>query len=139
MTMSTSSAPAATASRTSASLTASEARPEGKAVATEATATLRAGQGPLGDGHEVGVDAHGRDRRHGRVGRVGPAGLRAQAQHLARRVGSLERGEVDHADRHLEGPELGGGLDRAGRQRGRPRLGPDLVDPGQAVQETAQL
>src|SRR5499427_1867055 len=39
MTMSTSSAPAFTASATSASLTASEARPDGNAVATEATAT----------------------------------------------------------------------------------------------------
>src|SRR5215472_12591530 len=39
MTMSTSSAPASTASATSASFTASEARPDGKAVATEATAT----------------------------------------------------------------------------------------------------
>ncbi|CAM5661002.1 hypothetical protein SFUMM280S_07793 [Streptomyces fumanus] len=39
MTMSTSSAPAATASRTSASFTAREARPAGKAVATEATFT----------------------------------------------------------------------------------------------------
>src|SRR5215472_3975615 len=39
MTMSTSSAPASTASATSASLTASEARPDGNAVATEATAT----------------------------------------------------------------------------------------------------
>src|ERR1700722_3609943 len=39
MTMSTSSAPAATASATSASLTGKEARPEGKAVATEATLT----------------------------------------------------------------------------------------------------
>ena len=39
MTMSTSSAPAATASRTSASFTASDARPDGNAVATDATAT----------------------------------------------------------------------------------------------------
>src|SRR5215468_1698807 len=39
MTMSTSSAPASTASATSASFTASEARPDGNAVATEATAT----------------------------------------------------------------------------------------------------
>ena len=39
MTMSISSAPAATASRTSASFTASAARPAGKAVATEATFT----------------------------------------------------------------------------------------------------
>src|SRR5215813_13772075 len=39
MTMSTSSAPAFTASATSASFTASEARPDGNAVATEATAT----------------------------------------------------------------------------------------------------
>ena len=39
MTMSISSAPALTASWTSASLTASDARPDGNAVATEATAT----------------------------------------------------------------------------------------------------
>ena len=39
MTMSTSPAPAARASRTSASLTGSEARPDGNAVATDATAT----------------------------------------------------------------------------------------------------
>ena len=40
MTMSISSAPASTASVTSSSFTAIDARPEGKAVATEATATL---------------------------------------------------------------------------------------------------
>src|SRR3984957_741778 len=40
ITMSTSSAPAATASATSASLTASDARPDGNAVATEATFTV---------------------------------------------------------------------------------------------------
>src|ERR1017187_10458902 len=46
MTMYTSSAPAATASATSASLTASEARPDGNAVATEATRTWRPASSP---------------------------------------------------------------------------------------------
>ena len=59
MTMSISSAPAATASRTSASFTSSAARPAGKAVATEATLTPEPASGLLGGGHHVGVDADG--------------------------------------------------------------------------------
>src|SRR5690606_3292885 len=35
-------------------------------------------------------------------------------------------------------PGLGGGLDRPGGQGGGPLLGPDLVDPGQPVQERPQ-
>ncbi len=47
MTMSTSSAPASTASRVSASLTSRAARPDGKAVATEATLTAVPHEGLL--------------------------------------------------------------------------------------------
>ncbi len=120
MTMSTSSAPAATASATSASLTASDARPDGNAVATEATATPLPASAARATRDQVGVDADGGDRRHGRVGRVGPARLGAQPADLARRVGALQRGQVDHADRRVQRPQLGVRLIGPGGQRGRP-------------------
>ena len=84
------------------------------------------------------VDADGGDRRARRVARVGPHRLRAQRAHLAGRVRALERGQVDHADRHVERPRLARRLDAAGGEPGRPRLGADLVDAGQAVQEPPQ-
>jgi len=69
---------------------------------------------------------------------VGAAGLGAQRAHLAGCVGAFERGQIDHADRGVDGPGLGGGLDAAGGQRRGTCLGADLVDPRQAVQEPAQ-
>src|SRR5688500_18712676 len=70
-----------------------------------------AGQGLLRDAGEVAVDADRGDRRARGVGRVGTAGLGGQAADLARGVGALERGQVDHRDRGVDRPRLGGGLD----------------------------
>ena len=50
----------------------------------------------------------------GHVGalRVGPARLRAQRAHLAGGVGALQRGQVDHRDRQVDGRQLRRLLDR---------------------------
>ena len=61
--MSISSAPSATASRTSASFTSIGDWPDGNAVATEATLTPEPASRSLRDGDEVRVDADRRDRR----------------------------------------------------------------------------
>ena len=124
---------------TSCSLVASAARPDGKAVATEATCDRRAAQRVDRGRDQVGVDADRGDRRHV-TGRTGPGGaaLRAQRAHLARGVRAFQGGQVDHPDRGVDRPRLGGGLDAAGGQRRRPGLGADLVDAGQAVQEPPQ-
>src|SRR5579875_2633442 len=92
-----------------------------------------------GDVHEVRVHADGGDLRRGRVGRVGAPGLGAQRPHLARGVLALQRGQVDHRDGGVERPALGRGLDRPAGQRGRPRLRPHPVHPGQAVQGAPQV
>ena len=63
MTMSISVAPAATASRTSASFVGSGARPDGNAVATLGDLHGAAAEGVDRGFDEVGVDAYGRDRR----------------------------------------------------------------------------
>ena len=84
MTMSISSAPAATASAVSASLTCLLARPEGNAVATLATRTPLPASSWAAMGHHVGIDADRRDPRAGQVARVGRRGLGAQRAHLAR-------------------------------------------------------
>ena len=139
MTMSISSAPLATASLTSASLTARLARPLGNAVATAATWMPVPTERLAGHAGEVAVDADGGDRRAGRVARVGAAcALAASAADLAGGVGSLQRREVDHRDREVDGPGLRRRLDRAGAEHGGARLGADLVDAGQAVQEGAE-
>ena len=118
--MSISSAPAATASRTSASLVASDARPDGNAVATLATCTCEPRSASTATLDEVGVHAHGGHRRRRGVARIGPHGLGAERAHLAGRVGALERRQVDHANGGLERPGLARGLDAARRER-RPR------------------
>ena len=61
---------------------------------------------------------------------IGVGGLRAQRAHLARRVGALERGEVDHRDRGVDGPGLGRGLDAAGGQRAARASAPTWSTPG---------
>jgi len=69
--------PGTHASRTSISFTLSEARPDGNDVATDATAT---GEEPNTDGvrDEVGVDAHGGDRRDCEVAGSGRIALVTQ-------------------------------------------------------------
>ena len=126
--MSTSSAPSATASSTSRTLTSSGLWPDGNAVATDATLTPLPREALLRDRHEVRVDADGGDRRHARVGRVGPDRLRAERRDLARRVLALERRQVAAADRELERPELRLALDAALRELAGARLDRDLVD-----------
>src|SRR5690606_25173003 len=87
---------------------------------------------------QVGVDADRGGRRRGGVGGVGAAGLGGQRPDLARGVGALQRGQVDHADGQVDRGGLGGGLDRAGGQ-GRGALGhAHLVDARQSVQEVAE-
>src|SRR4029453_5711574 len=115
--MSISSAPPPTASATSASLTGSGACPEGNAVAT-----LARWVSPFSSGAATGtIDGHrhagARPRRAGRILGIGAARLRAQGAHLARGVGAFEGGQVDHADRQVEGPLLGCRLDRSGAER----------------------
>src|SRR5580704_5586461 len=98
--------------------------------------------GPLDLGRrqvsKVRVDADRGDLRRGRVGGIGAFGLGADGPHLARCVLALQRGQVDHRDGHVERPLLGRGLDRPAGERGRPGLRPDLVHPGQPVQELPQ-
>ena len=96
MTMSISSAPAATASLVSCSLTGRVARPDGKAVETAATWIGALAQRGACDLDHVVVDAHGGDGGCGGVARVGPLCLGAQRAHLAGSVGALQRGQVDH-------------------------------------------
>ena len=86
----------------------------------------------------VGVDAHGRGHRAGRVGRVRVHRLGGEGADLAGGVLPLQRGQVDHPDREVDRELLGRGLDRAGAERGGTGLRADLVDTGQPVQEPAQ-
>ena len=123
MTMSISSAPASTASRVSASLMSSAARPLGKAVATAATCTPRVAEASPWRSRPC----RGRRRPRRPAGQVGSAGsgriaLAASARTLPGVSGALERGQVDHPDRQVDGLGLGGGLDRPGAQRGGARL-----------------
>src|SRR6266704_1618211 len=104
--MSTSSAPAETANRTSASLTSRLVRPLGNAVATLATCT------PLPFSSAAAMWARsGYTQTAATIGGVGPPGLGAQRADLARGVLALQRGQVDHGDGHVERPLLGRGLD----------------------------
>ena len=88
--------------------------------------------------HEIAVDADRCDGGSGWIGRVGSQGLRAHRPDLAGGVHALEGGEVDHADREVDRPGLRRGLDRPRAEGCRAAGGPDLVDPGQAVEELAQ-
>src|SRR5271157_628893 len=132
--MSTSSAPAATAYFTSASLTSRLVRPLGNAVATLATCTPL----PLSWADATWARS-GYTHTAATIGGVGSAGLGAQRADLARRVLPLQRGQVDHRDRGVECPLLGRGLDGPAGQHGRSRLRPHPVHPGQPVQEPSQL
>ena len=117
---------------------ASDARPDGNAVATLATCTADAAQRLDRDLDEVGIHAHGGDRRRRRIagsGRMAFAhsertlpGVSAPSSVVrsTMRIGGLER------------PGLARRLDAARGQRGRTGLGADLVDARQSVQETPQ-
>ena len=72
----------------------------------------------------------GRDLGHVR-GRAD--GLRAEVADLARRVGALERREVEHRDGQADALLLGGRLDRALAERGGALLDPDAVDVGKTA------
>ena len=76
-------------------------------------------------------------------GTVGSAGSgRSALAHSARTLPgcpALERGQVDHRDRQVDRPRLGGGLDRPGATVSPTRASaPTWSTPGQAVQEPAQ-
>ena len=137
--MSISVAPAATASRTSCSLVASDARPDGNAVATLATCDADAAQRVDRGRDEVGVDADRGDRRAPR-----------------RRDGS-GRIALAHSERTLPGVSAPSSVVRSTIEiavsiahalavvlmlrvasAGRAALGADLVDAGQPVQEPPQ-
>ena len=79
-------------------------------------------------------------RGRGVSGRSGSGSMRlaGQVAYLARGVGALQRGQVDHRDGQVDGRQLGGLLDRPGGQPGGPLLDPDRVDAGQPEQEAAQ-
>ena len=139
ITMSISSAPASTASATSSNFTFSEARPEGKAVATEATLT---GEPPQNARARVppGRDRRRRRRRCGTslsAGRADAPWCRATS--LAQGVRALERREIDHGDGQIQGGQLRRFLDGARGQLGGSRLGTDRVHAGQSPEQCAQL
>ena len=128
MTMSISSAPAATAARVSASLMSRNVWPDGNAVATDATLTLEPLSASLASATKRRVDADRRDVRDRRVARLRVHRLRAQRPDLARRVLPLERREIHHPDREVERPQLRRLLDRPLLERVDPLLDADLVD-----------
>ena len=139
MTMSISSAPAATVSSVSAILTASDVCPDGNPVDTDAVFTPVPRSAATAVGTSAGIDADRRDRRHlGRV-RIGADALRAQVADLAGRVLALERGEVDHRDREADPLGLRGRLDRALAQQGGALLDPDPVDVRQTAEHEAPV
>ncbi len=88
----------------------------------------RAGEPPLGDAHEVRVDAHCRNGRDRAVGWVGVDRLRAQRGDLAGRVGTLERRQIHHPDREVERRKLRALLDRSFRELPGAGLERDRVD-----------
>ena len=138
MTMSISSAPAATASLGVGELDRQRGAPGREGRGDGGDVDAGAAEGVLRDADQVVVDADRGDGGDRGVGRVGALGLGAQGLDLARGVGALERREVDHPDRQVDGPRLGVGLDRPGGERGGALVGADLVDAGQPVQELAQ-
>ena len=122
----------------SASFTVSDARPDGKAVATAAIPTGEPRSASRGDGGEIRVDADGRDRRDVRVRRVGAAGLRAQGADApgVSAPSRVVRSTIDTARSstwHSAEP-----ADTAAGQPGGAPLEARLVDGRQAVQEAAQ-
>ncbi len=138
MTMSTSSAPASTAARTSAILMSRNVWPDGNPVATLATLTVEPLERVLRLGDERRVDAHRGDGRDRRVARLRAHRLDAHRPDLARRVLSLEGRQVHHRDRELERPQLRRLLDRAPLERIDPLLDADLVDRGDPPEQAAE-
>src|SRR3954447_3479683 len=131
--MSISSAPAATASRVSASLTSSGARPLGSAVATAATWT------PLSPRVCFATPTMSPyTQTAAAAGQVGSAGgrppppaaggpaLPGRAPAPPGGVHALEGGQVDHPDRQVDRLLLGLGLDRPGAQGRGTLVGADL-------------
>ena len=133
--MSTSSAPAATASRHVGELDRERGPPRGEGGRDRGDGDVGATERVAGRGDEVGVDADRGDRGHGHVGGLGAPRLRAELSHLAVRVGALERREVDHRDREVDRPQLGGRLDRSRGERGGAGFAAHLVDARKACQE----
>ena len=133
--MSTSSAPKSTTARTSATLSAVGACPDGKRGRDGRDLDAASpGAGRRGRRHEVRVDADRGDRRDAAVDRVGTHRLRAERRDLAGRVGALERRQVHHADGELERLQLRLLLDRPLRKLAGTRLerdGVDRADPRQ--------
>ena len=137
MTMSTSSAPASTASWVSASLMSRAARPDGNAVATAATCrwsptTSRTVATMSGYTQTAAAE--------GQLGSVG-SGLRALADRARTLPGvsapsSVVRSTIEMARSIAHC--LDGGLDRAGAERSGPGLEADGVDAGQSFERPAQ-
>ena len=90
----------------------------------------RAGYPGQGGVDHLGVDAHRSNRRHRRVGRLGPSGLLAEGSDLFGRVGPLQGGEVHTPDGQVEGGPLAARLDRPSGQSCGPSLKGHLVDRG---------
>ena len=88
----------------------------------------RAAQRLFGDGHEVGIDADRGDARHVGPARARITRLRAKRAHATVRIFALERREIDAANRERDAFELGRGLDRTLRERGRTRFEHDRID-----------
>ena len=139
ITMSISSAPAATASPVSRDLDV-EAGPPGRERGGDTRdldpAAGRARSWRPGPGR-------GRRRSPRRSGQLGSAGsgrraLAHRARDLAGCVLALERREVDHRDGQVEGVLLRGRLDRPGGEGRGPGLGAHLVDAGEARHEQVQ-
>jgi hypothetical protein len=70
-------------------------------------------QGIPGVRHLGGIAADGGNGWDGRVARVGTDALRAECPDLSGRVLALQGGEIRHADRQVERPQLGLALDRS--------------------------
>ena len=138
MTMSTSSAPASTAARTSATLMSRNVWPDGNPVATLATLTVEPLSASFASATSAGIDAHRGDGRDRRVARLRAHRLDAHRPDLARRVLSLEGRQVHHRDRELERPQLRRLLDRAALERIDALLDADLVDRGDPAEQAAE-
>src|SRR4029450_11934270 len=98
----------------------------------------RAPEGVLRVLDERRVDAQRGDARDRRIAGLRSDRLCGERPDLARRVLALERREVDHPDRQIEGPELRSFLDRALLQRVDPFVDADLVDGADPTEEAAQ-
>ena len=138
ITMSISSAPPSTAILVSASLTSRLERPDGKAVATDATLTPEPFSSVDRSRHHVGVDADRCGARCLGIVRIGQHRLAGQIAHLSGRISAFQGREIDHRDRQVDGRQLRGPLDRPSGQPGSPLLDPDGVDAGKPEQEAPQ-